>query len=124
MSIEKSMGDQAGSGDKLVLDESNPGLYDAFKGLIEKEDGMVQQGELRGCCYAYFNYGESGELYASVLGTTENLKERWKLLATQADVALGSPRGVLSWTHWLHRLVLDGRANGSEFIHMYSETVG
>ena len=124
MSIEKSMGVQTRSRDKLVLDASDPGFHDDFSALMEEEDGIVQQGELRDCCYAHFTYRESGEFDAWVVGPTERLEARWKLVATEAGLALGSPRGALPWKYFLHQLFLYLRAHESDRVRMYSDTDG
>jgi hypothetical protein len=122
-STKKSVTVQTWPGDKLVRYAASPGFHDEFRALMEEETRIVQQRGLKDWSYAYFTVRESGEFDVWLLGTTESLEARWKLLATKAGRALGAPR-VLPWTYWLHRLFMYLRANESDFVRMYSDTNG
>jgi hypothetical protein len=100
-------------------------LHDGFKELMEEEERIVQQGRPQGFCYAYVTYQEAGEVDCLVESiATESLGVRFESLATQAGIALGAPSGTLPHKYWLHQLFLDLRANNSNHILIYSDTVG
>ncbi len=98
-------------------------IHNEFKKLADEEHQIVQQPQA--FCYAYVTYQESGEVECWLEGiATEDLQARFKALATEAGIALGRPSGTSPYKYWLHQLFLDLRANNSNHIRIYSETVG
>jgi hypothetical protein len=95
-------------------------LHNEFRTLMEEEDRIVQQRGPRDLCYAYFIYRKSGEFDGWIMSpTTESLQARFELLATRAAITLGTPKGILPLTHFLHCLFLDLRANNSDRLQIY-----
>ena len=100
-------------------------FQNAFKALMEEEDGIVQQRGLQDFCHAFVIFEESGEFDGWIeSGATESLRARFELLATKAGIALGSPLGMFAQTFWLQSLFLDLRANRSSYIQVYSPPIG
>jgi hypothetical protein len=109
----------------LVMDHPWKRLQNEFRGLMEEEDRIVQQRVPQDCLYAYFTHRESGEFHcwpASI--TTDSLRVRFELLATEAGIALGSRTGTAPFTYCVHRLSVDLRANNSNLIRIFSDSGG
>jgi hypothetical protein len=100
-------------------------IYHDFKALLDEEDRIVRQRVSQELSYAYVTYAESGEVdcWVQSMGT-EGLLAGFELVATEAGKELGSPLGTPPQKQWLHRLFVDLRANNSDHIHIYSDTVG
>jgi hypothetical protein len=101
-------------------------LHNKFKALMEEEDEIVRQRELRDWLHGSVIYEESREFGSwSLAGSaTESLLARFELLAARAGVALGSPPGTPPHVYWLDRLFFDLRQNKSQHIRIYSEAGG
>jgi len=99
-------------------------LRKKFHALRDDEDRIVREGVPRDCCNAYVSYRESGEINCWVESfATEGQRAEFKLLATKAGIALGAPYGTSPREYFLKCLFVDGRANKSEYIHVYSDEV-
>jgi hypothetical protein len=95
-----------------------------FRALMEEEDLAVKRRVPQGCCYAYITFRESAEFSCWVeSNATESLQARFKLLATEAGIALGSPPATAPFLYWMQHLFLGLRANKSAHVHIYSDTV-
>jgi hypothetical protein len=97
-------------------------FHNEFKALLEEEDRIVRQRELRDRLNGTVIYQESGEFGSWSLagGATESLKARFELLATEAGIALGSPPGIVPHVYWLDGLFVDLRENKSQHIRIYN----
>jgi hypothetical protein len=101
-------------------------FYNDFKALMEEEDRIVRQRELRDWFHVDVIYEESGEFgsWSFASSATESLKARFELLATEAGIALGSPPETSPYIYWLHRLFIDLRANNSQHLRIYNDAGG
>jgi hypothetical protein len=102
-------------------------LHNEFHALMEEEDRIIQQRDLRDRFHGEVFYGEnSGECgsWSLVNSATESLQVRFELLATEAGIALGSPPETLPLFYWLHCLFVDLRANHSQHIRTYDTDLG
>jgi hypothetical protein len=101
-------------------------LHNEFKALMEEEDRIVRQRELRDWFHATVIYEEFGEFgwWSFANSATESLQARFELLATEAGIALNSPPGTVPRDYWLHRLFVDLRANNSQHIRIYTDAGG
>jgi hypothetical protein len=97
-------------------------LHNEFRALHEEESRILQDRASGEYCYAYVVHPKSGEFDGwAERFPTEDLQARFELLATEAGIALGSPRETAPLKHWLHQLFLDSRARDSDLIHMYGD---
>lgn len=101
-------------------------FHNDFKALMEEEDRIVRQRELRDRFHVDVIYEESEEFgsWSFSSSATESLQARFELLAAEAGIALGSPSGTSPHVYWLHRLFVDLRANNSQHIRIYNEGGG
>jgi hypothetical protein len=101
-------------------------LHHEFNALMEEEQKIVQQQMVGDNFYAYFTYGEAGELGGCWLEGVmpESFAARFELLAAEGGVALGAPKGTSPLTYWFDCFLLDLRANKSNHLRMCSDAAG
>jgi hypothetical protein len=96
-------------------------FHNEFRALMDEEDRVVRQRELRDWFHGEVIYQESGEFgsWSFASSATESLQARFELLATEAGIALISPPGTSPQVYWLDRLFADLRGNHSAHIRIY-----
>jgi hypothetical protein len=99
-------------------------IHDDFQKLKEEEDHIVRQRVRQDFSNAYVSYGESGEVECWIQSmATEGLQAGFESVGTEAGLALGPPLATAPLKYWFQQLFLNLRANNSDHIQIYSDTV-
>jgi ribosome-binding protein aMBF1 (putative translation factor) len=98
-------------------------LHDEFMKLRAEEIGLTQ-GMKSLTVLGMYNTGDEHGVWAITETPSENLRERFNMLATHAGKKLAAPSGVSRRYFWLHRLYHHLKGIESEHLNVADDTGG